>query len=502
MLQYQLPDIDWPSVMPIVVVVCTGIVALIIEMIVPRRNNNVVVAVSLIGLSIAAYTMVPLFGMEPGTTFAQMVTRDHVGSVLQLLLIGVTALSFLFSEKYLREKGIAFAEFYPLAMWATAGGMIMVGTNSLLMMFLGLEVLSIALYCLAGMSRKEQRSEESALKYFLLGAFASAFFLYGVAFVFGASGTVDLSGIAKVQGLPYDQYTALAVLGVVLMIVGLGFKTSLAPFHQWTPDVYQGAPTNVTAFMASVTKIAAFGAFYRVLVAAVSVQEYWFPILFWMAVLTMLVGNVFAIAQQDVKRILAYSSVAHAGYVMVALLAHVKAPDSVPMDAVLYYLLVYSLMTVGAFAVVTLAAKGGREHTNLRDLNGLWKRSPLAAITLMIFMFSLVGLPPTAGFFGKYMIFASAVDADLMPLAIVLAVSSAISVYYYLGIVQASMVDEESAAMKETAKMSPGLALTCIICAAGVFATVVFARPVIEFIQQPESDVIPVEATFVPEQNT
>jgi NADH-quinone oxidoreductase subunit N len=485
MVSFAVPEIDWAVLMPVLTVMATGVVALIIEMMMPRRNNNTVVAVSLIGLCIAAVYALNEVGRPDTFAISGMVQRDHFGTLMQLLLIGVCAVSFLFSEQYLREKRIAFAEFYPLALWSTAGGMVMVSTNNLLMMFLGLEVLSIALYCLAGMSRKEQKSEESALKYFLLGAFASAFFLYGIAFLYGSSGSIDLSAIAAATSMGLDSFDGMVLLGVVLVIVGLGFKTALVPFHQWTPDVYQGAPTNVTAFMSAASKIAAFGALVRVLVAAAPVQEYWFPVLFWMAVLTMVVGNVVAIAQRDVKRILGYSSIGHAGYVLVGVLAHVKAPDKVSLDAVLLYLGIYSLMTLGAFAVVTVVAKGGKEQTRLQDFNGLWQQRPLAAFAMIVCMFSLMGIPPFAGFLGKYYIFVGAVSADLHALAYVLALSSAVSVYYYWAIARACWIEEEGITPMEKAKVSPGLAMACIVCVAGLLGAMVFANPVMKFIKKP-----------------
>lgn len=484
-MSYALPEIDWAVLMPVLVVMATGVVALIVEMLMPRRNNNTVVAVSLIGLMVAAVYALQEVGRPDTVAIAGMVQRDHFGTLMQLLLIGVCGVSFLFSEQYLREKRIAFAEFYPLALWSTAGGMVMVSTNNMLMMFLGLEVLSIALYCLAGMSRKEQKSEESALKYFLLGAFASAFFLYGIAFLFGASGSVDLGSITLATSVGLDSFDGMVLLGVVFVIVGLGFKTALVPFHQWTPDVYQGAPTNVTAFMSAASKVAAFGALVRVLAAAAPVQEYWFPVLFWMAVMTMVVGNVVAIAQRDVKRILGYSSIGHAGYVLVGVLAHVKAPDKVSLDAVLLYLGIYSLMTLGAFAVVTVVAKGGREQTRLQDFNGLWQRSPLAALAMIVCMFSLMGIPPFAGFLGKYYIFVGAVDAGLQPLAYVLALSSAVSVYYYWAVARACWIEDEGITPTEKARVSPGLALACIVCIAGLLGTIVFANPILRFIKQP-----------------
>lgn len=478
---FALPAIEWSVLMPILIVSATGIVALVIEMLAPRRNNNVVVGTSLIGLVVAAVSTLGLLREPAGMKVANMVAFDHFGTALQFLMIVACGVSFLFSERYLREKRIAFAEFYPLALWATAGGMVMVTTTNLLMVFLGLEILSIALYCLVGMSRREQKSEESAIKYFLLGAFASAFFLFGVAMFFGATGSLDLSVLGAAVELGVTQYTGLIVLGVALMSVGMAFKTALVPFHQWTPDVYQGAPTNVTAFMSAVSKIAAFGAFARILEAAVPLQEYWFAALSTIAVLTMVIGNLFALAQKDVKRILAYSSVAHAGYVLVGLLAHVKAPDKVPLDAVVLYLGAYSAMTIGAFAVLTLLAKGDKEGTRLQDLNGLWKASPFAAGALAVFMFSLVGIPPTAGFFGKYMIFVSALDAGLQPLAYVLAVSSVISVYYYLAVVRSAWIEEEGIVAPPRSQLSPGLGLALVVCLVGVLGMMVFARPALSF---------------------
>lgn len=498
MHKFDIPPIDWATLLPVLIVMVTGVVALIIEMIVPRRNNNTVVAFSLVGLAVAAYYAVALVGLPRSYEVSAMVLRDHYGTLLQLLLIAVCALSFLFSEPYLREKRIAFAEFYPLALWSTAGGMIMVSTTNLLMMFLGLEVLSIALYCLAGMSRKEQRSEESALKYFLLGAFASAFFLYGIAFVYGASGSIDVAGIWVTDFDGLSEFVGLAVLGLMLIVVGLGFKTALVPFHQWTPDVYQGAPTNVTAFMSAASKIAAFGALTRVLIAGSTVQEYWFPVLWWMAILTMIVGNLYAIAQKDVKRILGYSSIAHAGYVLVGLLAHIRNPRAVSLDSVVLYLFVYSFMTIGAFAVVTLAAKGGKEGTRLQDFNGLWQKSPFAAAVMIVCMFSLMGIPPMAGFLGKYYIFVGAVDAGLQPLAYVLALSSAVSVYYYWAIARACWIEDEGITQSERAKPSAGLTVALFVCVVGLLGTMVFARPVLKFIKAPRIDVAPAElAPFV-----
>jgi NADH-quinone oxidoreductase subunit N len=479
-----IPEVEWWSLLPVGVVIVTGIIALVVEMFRPQRQNGPIVAVSLIGLVAAFALLIPQLSMAPLESFADMVVRDRPGVIFQMLLIIGAFITILFSENYLRRKRIPFGEFYPLALWSLSGGMLMVATNNLLMLFLGLEVLSIALYCMAGMSRQEAKSEESALKYFLLGAFSSAFLLYGIAFVFGASGTVHLDGIAAV--LQDGNATAgnMTLFGIGLILVGLCFKAAFVPFHQWTPDVYQGAPTNVTAFMAAVSKIAAIGALYRVLTAAAGAIDFWLPILFWVAILTMTVGNLIALAQKDVKRILGYSSIAHAGYLLVALLAHLRNPTEIGIGTTAFYLLAYSLATVGAFAVIGLVAQDGKETTRLQDLNGLWKRAPLAAGAMVVFMMSLIGVPPTGGFFGKAFIFSDALSADLTWLAIALAVNSAISLYYYLGILKAAFVDEEQE-RPVFGQMGAALKTTVVACAVGIFLVMIFAGPVLDASNEP-----------------
>lgn len=472
------PSIDWTMLTPVIVVTVTGLVALLIEMLRPKHNNNGIVAASLIGLAITGYALFTQLGLPDGETFAGMVLRDRASLILQLLLVGTCFLTVLFSEGYLREKRIPFGEFYPLALWSTAGAMIMVSTNSLLMLFLGLEVLSIALYVMAGMSRQESKSEESAIKYFLLGAFASAFLLYGIAFLYGATGTIRLDEIGPVWSQGQDWVQNLLIFGLGLVLVGMFFKAALVPFHQWTPDVYQGAPTNVTAFMAAGSKIAAVGALYRILDEASPMVHLWEPILYWVAILSMVVGNLIALTQKDVKRTLAFSSIANAGYVLVAILAHLKAPDQVGMGATMFFLASYAVMTVGSFAVVSMAAKDGQEGTRFSDLHGLYQRSPWAAGTLLVFVCSLIGIPPTAGFFAKLLIFNDALTAGLTPLAIVLALTSVISVYYYLGIVRAAMIADEGASRNRSMPLNAGLTAAITACVIGVFALTAAIQPI------------------------
>jgi NADH-quinone oxidoreductase subunit N len=481
----MMPTFEWSMVAPVILVATTGILALCIEMARPKKNNNMIVWCSLAGLFMAAIALFAQFDRDmyfEGETLAGMVVRDRFSLVLQLLLVVSAFLSILFSEGYLREKKIPFGEFYPMLLWSTTGAMVMVATRNLLMVFLGLEVLSISLYVMAGMSRSESKSEESALKYFLLGAFATGFLLYGIAMLYGASGSLHLYAIQQAWALADSQSRAVLVFGLGLMLVGLSFKTSFVPFHMWTPDVYQGAPTNVTAFMAAGSKVAAVAALFRILEALGAMQTYWMPALFWIAILTMTVGNLVALAQKDVKRVLGYSSIAHAGYILVAILAHIKAPGKVGSDTVVYYLASYAFMTIGAFAVITLAARAGKEGTRFEDVRGLWHRAPLAAGSLIIFMCSLIGIPGTAGFVGKFLIFQDALRADLAPLAVVLAVNSVISVYYYLGILRAMFVSEESGSAVSSAHMGVGLRTACILCMVGTVGGFVFLTPILSII--------------------
>lgn len=469
MQPFQFPVIDWLMLAPVMTVIITGLVALMIEVLQPKRNNDLMIGVSLAGLAVAGWFLFIQFPMADGMTFNNMVSRDITALVLQAVLIATCFIVFLFSEGYLRERKIAWGEFYPLALWSTAGGMLMVGTHNLLMIFLGLEVLSISLYILAGMAREETKSEESAIKYLLMGAFASAFLLMGIAFFFGSTGSVDLAAAAVMpqDGAPF--LTRLYLAGILLMLIGVGFKLALVPFHQWTADVYQGAPTNVTAFMAAASKTAAVGLMIRLLTAALPVYEFWVPIIAVLAALTMIVGNAAALVQVDIKRILGYSSIANAGYVMVAILAHAKSPQTVSLAPVLFFMAGYAITTLGSFAVLTLAAKDGKEATRLSDLYGFWQRSPFAAAMLIVFLASQIGIPPTVGFFGKFLIFQGAAQAGYLWLALTLAITSVLGASYYLAILRACFVADETAVPNASGTRSMGLTAALVTCGLGVF---------------------------------
>ncbi|MBS1720241.1 MAG: NADH-quinone oxidoreductase subunit N [Armatimonadetes bacterium] len=483
MFNFPAPTIDWVIIAPTMIVSITGLLALCLEMIWPKRDNTWIIGVSLVGLIMAAVSVVAQFSYPEATTFSDTVIRDRFALVMQLLLIVAAFCSLLFSESYLRDKRISYGEFYPIILWSLVGGMVMVTTRNMLLMFLGIEILSIALYVLAGLSRSESKSEESALKYFLLGSFASGFLLYGVALLYGATGSLDISAIASAWPRADLMHQTLLVFGFGMVFVGLGFKSAFVPFHQWTPDVYQGAPTNVSAFMAAGSKIGALAALWRFLEGAEGMKAIWMPALTVVAILTMTAGNLAALVQKDAKRVLGYSSISHAGYILVGILAHFAAPDKVGFGSLAYYLLSYTLMTVGAFAVVSLGANKGKEGTKFEELRGLWRRSPFAVACLIVFVASLIGIPLTSGFAGKFMIFGDALKANLTVLAIALAINSILSVAYYLQMIKAMFVDDvEGDEVIEKRPVSLGMTTVCALCAGGIVAAFIFTPVVIEFL--------------------
>lgn len=473
MFDFPVPTIDFRSVEPVLVLFITGIIALLIEVATPRKNNRAIAFVSIVGCLLAGGAAIWSLQLPTASSFGGEVVHDPFGTVLTLAVLCATLLVLLFSEDYLSEKKIAFGEFYSLAVWSASGAVMMVTSSSLLMIFIGLEVMSIALYVLAGLSRREESSEESALKYFLLGAFGGAFFLYGVAFVYGATGSIMLGDVTQTWQTGSASAQHLLAVGLGLMLVGLGFKASLVPFHQWAPDVYQGAPTNVSGFMAGIAKVAAFGALLRVLDGFVDLHQLWVPALWVVAVLSMVVGNVVALLQTDVKRVLGYSSIAHAGYLLVGLIAHSTNPGLISTFTISYYLFNYVLMTVGAFAVVSLTANKGAESTKFESLNGMAKKNPLAFAGLALFVLSLVGLPPTSGFLGKLFIVNDAIASGFSGLAIVLAICSIVSCGYYLKILIAAWRPAEGD-QGQLSNAKFGLKTAVVFAMVGIICGVVF----------------------------
>jgi NADH-quinone oxidoreductase subunit N len=362
-----------------------------------------------------------------------MVAADDFRYVADWLFLGAAALTVLFSFDYLEREQLLAPEYYLLIVFATLGMMLMAGGGDLIVIFLGLELMSVSVYVLAGIDRRSAKSAEAALKYFLLGAFASAFLLYGIALVYGATGTTNLARIgAQVASLNL-QTNLLLLLGLGLLLVGFGFKVAAVPFHMWAPDVYDGAPTPVTGFMATAVKAAAFAALARVLVVAFSDTAAWHGIVVGLSVVTMIVGNLVALAQRSLKRMLAYSSVAHAGYLLVA----VSVGTAQGTAAVLFYLAAYGLTSLAAFALLAAKGRAGESDVQIDDLAGLAATRPWLAFALAVCMLSLLGFPGTAGFIGKWYILVAAVSAGQGWLAAVLVLTSVISAGYYLPVIMA-----------------------------------------------------------------
>jgi NADH-quinone oxidoreductase subunit N len=371
-------------------------------------------------------------------SFAGVLAGDSFGAFATLVIALGLFLAVLASATFLAAREIVRGEYYALMLFSAAGMSIVAVSNDLMLMFIGIEVMSVAIYALAGYLRRGTKSPEAALKYFLLGAFSSGLFVFGVALTYGATRSTSLSAIGSSGGVQ----TPYGIAGLVLIAVGFGFKIAAVPFHMWAPDVYEGAPTPVTAFMAAGVKTAAFAALLRTLEIAFPgqrVASLWLPMLFWLAVITMIAGNLLALPQRNVKRMLAYSSIAHAGYLLVGVCAASSA--SARSDAamgLLFYLAAYTLAVVGAFSALSCVEKHDVESATAWDLErftGLGRRRPFLALVASVFMLSLAGIPPTVGFPAKVFLFKAAVEADLVPLAVVGLVASAAGAYYYLRVV-------------------------------------------------------------------
>jgi NADH-quinone oxidoreductase subunit N len=427
--QVQFATADLLVIAPELVLTGFALLILLISAFVRGERRGFLGYTALVGVIGALVSLYWGIGRE-ASAFSGMVNLDPFSFFFKVMIGIIALLTILASLGYAKREGIDFGEYYVLVLFATVGMMLMASGANLLIIFLGLEVMSISIYVLAGIMRDDARSVEAAFKYFLLGAFASAFLLYGIALTYASTGTLDLGGIARVlaertwiSGLP------ILITGLALLIVGFGFKIALVPFHMWTPDVYEGAPTSITAFMATGVKAAGFAAFVRVFLYALpTLQIYWTEIMWVLAVATMTVGNIIALSQTNIKRMLAYSSIAHAGYILVAFVAGSELGQS----SILFYLLAYVFMNIGAFTVVIVLGKKGEENTLISDYAGLGLQHPLLAVAMAIFMFSLAGVPPMAGFMAKFYVFSAAVKAGYYWLAVIGVLNSAVAAYYYL----------------------------------------------------------------------
>ncbi|WP_249523241.1 NADH-quinone oxidoreductase subunit NuoN [Modestobacter marinus] len=455
----EAPDLSYAALAPLLFVFGAACVGVLVEAFAPRSvRHPVQVAIALVGTVGALVATLLLAGTEDVTAGGALAV-DGPALFLQGTIAVLGALSvLLFSERALDPARSAFVaaaavpagsvrdrelatservqtEVYPLATFAIGGMMLFTAANDLLIMFVALEVLSLPLYLMCGLARRRRLlSQEAAVKYFLLGAFASAFFLYGLALVYGATGRVRLSDVRV--AVVTEGGGALMVLGLGLLVVGLMFKASVAPFHSWTPDVYQGAPTAVTAFMAAATKVAAFGAVLRLLYVAFGTADWtWRPLVYALAIASMVVGAVLGLTQTDVKRMLAYSSIAHAGFLLTGVVGQGPDGTGYGLAATMFYLVTYGLTTLGAFGLVTLVRDGDGEATHLAQWAGLAQRSPLVAALMTFFLLALAGIPLTSGFTGKFAVFRAAIEAGAWPLALVALVASAIAAFFYLRVV-------------------------------------------------------------------
>lgn len=431
------PPADTSALAPFLVVAVGALIVLLLDLVVPPERRALLGYFSFGTTLVAIGTCVPLWD-DPRTAFADMVAVDNFGLFASVIALAATALALLLAIDYIEKHEINFGEYYPLVLFTASGMLLMVMANDLVMIFIGLEVLSIGLYILAGFARGNQRSEESAIKYFLLGSFSLGFLVYGASLVYGMTGSTNFTAIGTALGDPDLSGNPILLAGLAMILVGFAFKLALAPFHAWTPDVYSGAPTSVTAFMSVGTKVATFAALLRmVLIAMPQLRIDWAPTLWALAVVTMIVGNLAAVTQRNIKRMLAYSSIGQAGYILVAVVAAERPTVSdEAVTSILFYLLSYTFMNLGAFAVVIALSQGGRERLDLEtDYAGLARRHPVLAGMLALFMLSLGGIPPTAGFIGKLLVFRAAVDAGYWPLALVGVLTSVVALGFYLRVV-------------------------------------------------------------------
>jgi NADH-quinone oxidoreductase subunit N len=493
------PNANISAILPELVVAFAGVIVMLYDSFVPRQRY-VTMAISLIGLVVSGLLLAGMW--NSGANFSGwngMIANDSLRMSFSFVFLFVTAITILVSAVWVDRENVPVGEYHALLMFATFGMMLMASGNDLVVIFLGLETVSIATYVMAGLRRGDLKSNESAMKYFVLGSFASAFLLYGMALIYGATGSTNIPAIAAKIG--DANFPALLLVGGAMMIVGFGFKAAVVPFHVWTPDVYEGAPTPVTGFMAAGPKAAAFASFVRVFVlgfpfivgsqAAGYLHESWMTALSVMAVLSMTFGNVAAILQNNVKRMLAYSSISHAGYTLVGFIGAGAAVTLTQRDeaiaAVAFYMLTYAVTNLGAFAVVTLLAEKNDRRAEFEDYNGIGFRAPVLSFTLSLFMLSLLGLPLTAGFMGKVLVFRPALEPSdpLLTFVVVAAViNTAISAYYYLRLIVVMFFRERVTEWSEPripAPMTAALLITVI----GVLYFGIFSDGVIRKFSQP-----------------
>lgn len=469
---------DILTVLPPSILILGGIVLLMVDLAIPRERKSITA-----WLAIAVFVVVigtlPMLSGQSLVGFTNMTSLDGYALFFDGLFAFIGVIIVLLTLRYNQDRGIMRGEFFPLLMFSASGMMLIGHSVNLLMVFIGVELLSIPLYILCGIARPRADSEESAMKYFLLGAFATGFLVYGIALIYGGTGTTQLTEIARKISAGEVSDTLLLFAGAALVLVGLGFKIAAAPFHMWTPDVYEGAPTTVTAFMATATKAAGFAALLRVFMFGLApLIPSWQPIIAAISALTMIVGNVLALSQTNMKRMLAYSSIAHAGY----LLMGVASGNAAGATGVLFYLATYAVTTLAAFAAMSSLSNKADEDQSIDAYAGLFRRSPLTALVLTVSMLSLTGVPPTAGFVGKYFLFTAAVGSNLVWLAIIAVVTSVISAYFYLRIIVTMFMREPAAEPRPLSLADTGRKIALAVTVAATLLFGILPSPLLQLV--------------------
>jgi NADH-quinone oxidoreductase subunit N len=473
---FQPHAVEYLRFLPEIILSLFGILIMVLEAVTGPRQKSALGYISLLGLALAFAGNVLAYG-DRGQAFQNMILVDSYGIFFRGLLIVVGFLCVLFSISYLARENAQSGEFYSLILFSVVGQCILATASDLIMVFIGLEISSIATYILAGFLRDDRRNNESALKYFLLGSFATVFLLYGIAWIYGLTASTNLDEIR--QFLERSNHpSVLAGLAAALVFVGLAFKVSVAPFQVWAPDVYQGAAAPVSAFMSAGPKAAAFAVFFRVFMTSFGpLNHRWIPVVWGCALLTMIIGNFAALVQTNIKRLLGYSSIAHAGYVLVAL----TSDSQIGIAAGMFYMASYALMNIGAFAVISHVAAKHEQHVRIEDLAGLSRREPAIAALLAIFVFSLIGVPLTGGFFAKFYVFQAALDSHLVWLTVLGLACSAVAAFYYLKIIVAMYMREPNGALEDLTPPSLGLRLAIWASAVGILILGVFPSTLLSF---------------------
>jgi len=478
--------VDYVRILPELVLSAFGILVMLLDALVDEEKNQKLLGVIALGGTVAGLLATWHMAQSPGLAFSNMVKVDGFSVFFHFLVIAIAAVVILSSFEYMAVQRIRAGEYYALILFSVVGMALMSSAVELVLIFIALEISSISTYILTGFRRNEASSSESSLKYFLLGSFATAFFLYGVAMMFGATGSTNIAVISqKLQAGPVEL---LVYVAMAMMFVGLGFKVAAAPFHIWTPDVYEGAPAPIVGFMSTAPKAAAFAVLLRVVFTINAPGRFW---LIWIAAaLSMTLGNVGALVQTNIKRLLAYSSIAHAGYLLVAF-AITNSDNSVAgISAAMFYAASYAAMNVGAFAVVSHFANAGERYVTLEDYEGLGRTSPLLAATLTIFLLSLIGIPMTGGFFAKFYVFSAAMKSNLIWLTLIGVVNSAIGAYYYLRVIVVMYMRESRKPVPVT-PVPFGLGLALAVSIAATLYLGILPDRVLQFAQQSSRALIP-----------